>query len=60
MSSEDLEAMLGDCDEARTCSNSPFSKWEDDFVISVKEQFEERGGLSQKQQDVLHRIWDKI
>jgi hypothetical protein len=33
------------------------STWEMEFVASVKEQFERRGTLSDKQIDVLERIY---
>lgn len=32
------------------------TKWEEDFVESVKEQFEERGTLTDKQVEVLEKI----
>lgn len=56
----DIETMLEDCNEAKTCRNSPFSKWESDFIDSVAEHFEERGGLTAKQEETLTRIWEKI
>jgi len=33
--------------------------WEEEFYWSVKEQFEERGRLSEKQIAVLERIYEK-
>jgi len=33
------------------------SKWEEDFVESVKEQFTKRGSLSEKQLEILERIY---
>lgn len=58
--SNDIETMLSDCQSAARCSNHPFSKWELDFIESVSEQFEERGGLSAKQEETLTKIWEKI
>lgn len=52
--------MLEDCLEAKTCSNSPFSPWEEDFLDSIQDQLESGKKLSQKQGDALIRIWDKI
>lgn len=56
----DIATMLSDCESAKTCSNSPFTKWEEDFIDSVLEQFEERGGLTAKQEETLEKIWEKI
>lgn len=33
------------------------TKWEEDFVESIKEQFEKRGSLSEKQLEILERIY---
>lgn len=33
------------------------SKWETDFMESVTEQFEERGSVSEKQQEIIERIY---
>lgn len=35
------------------------TKWEEDFASSVHEQFLHRGDISQKQADILERIYDK-
>ena len=36
------------------------SKWEQDFIESITEQFEERGTLSDRQVEKLNQIYDKI
>lgn len=33
------------------------TKWEDDFMESVTEQFEERGTVSDKQEEIIERIY---
>jgi hypothetical protein len=33
------------------------SKWEMDFMESVSEQFEERGSVSDKQEEIIERIY---
>jgi len=33
------------------------SKWEEDFMKSITEQFEEKKWLSDKQEDILERIY---
>lgn len=57
---EEIQQMLEDCNEARTCSNSPFSPWEKEFIESVTDQFDQRGSLSPKQLDILGGLWDKV
>lgn len=57
--SEDISQRI-ESQSAMTCSNHSFSKWELDFIESVSEQFEERGGLSAKQEETLEKIWEKI
>ena len=36
-----------------------YNKWEQEFVDSVKEQYEYKGELSAKQLAKLQQIWDK-
>ncbi len=36
-----------------------YTQWEADFVYSLSEQFEEKGNLSQKQCEILERLYDK-
>ncbi len=33
------------------------SKWEEDFMESICEQFEERGSISDKQEEILEQIY---
>lgn len=33
------------------------TKWEEDFIESIKSQLEERGSLSPKQAEILERIY---
>lgn len=35
------------------------SKWEADFIDSIAEQFERRGKLSEKQIEILERIYSE-
>lgn len=40
------------------CSHSRrLTKWERDFIDSLEEQFEEREWISDKQEDILERIY---
>jgi len=36
------------------------SKWEQDFIYSIREQFDKKGDLSNRQCEILERINDKI
>lgn len=36
-----------------------FSEWEQQFLSSVREQFEKKHTLSEKQYQVLERLWNK-
>lgn len=60
----DIERWIEDCQEVRNIDGAhggpDFTKWEQDFLDSVAEQFEERGALSQKQTDILKGMWDRI
>ena len=62
---ETMESWLEDCETAVTASNSPFSKWEQEFIESIREQFDERKDdrkhpLSGKQLVKLHQLYDKV
>jgi hypothetical protein len=35
------------------------TKWEQDFIDSIYEQFEHKGDLSFKQTEILERLYDK-
>ena len=36
------------------------TKWESDFITSVSEQFELKGNLSQKQCEIIERLYDNL
>jgi len=62
-SSEDIQYMLDELSDLIsndfTDGAGKYSEWEQDFVSSVKEQFEYRGELSAKQTAKLKQIWEK-
>lgn len=37
--------------------NRELTKWEEDFVASVSEQFAQRGSISERQAEILERIY---
>jgi hypothetical protein len=34
--------------------------WESDFILSIEEQFEQKGNLSNRQCEILEKIYDKL
>ncbi len=64
MSRELIERMLEDCENVRNVEKHnggpDFSKWELDFLDSAGEQFEESGFLTERQNEKLRQIWEKI
>lgn len=50
---EVIEDWLSQCENQFT----KLSKWEQDFVESLREQFTQRGRLSEKQLEILERIY---
>jgi hypothetical protein len=53
---EEWLQMIDDC-EAR---DEYLTAWEADFLASIREQIGASAFLSEKQQDVLDRIWEKV
>lgn len=39
--------------------NVPLTQWEEEFCASIEEQFKAKGDLSQKQCEILEKIYDK-
>ncbi len=60
MNKDEIEQALEDCESAMTAVNCPFTKWEQEFIESVRDQYFESGGLSEKQRIILRGIWDKV
>lgn len=52
-----IDRMLNDI--MKDPNTRDLSKWEEDFVSSVYDQFIDKGNLSQKQCEILERIYDK-
>ena len=60
MEEDQIDEAIEDCLNALPAVNCPFTEWEYDFVESVAEQWEKRQSLTEKQQEALGRIWDKV
>lgn len=57
---EDVESMLQDCEESVEMQDCPFNDWELDFLENIRERFDEKGDLSDKQKDILEKMWNEI
>ena len=53
-----IDYMLGHC--ADFCEGNKLTVWERDFIESICEQFERTRFLSEKQLEVLERIYCKL
>jgi regulator of sigma D len=52
----ETDQLITDC-ETR---DDKLSEWEQGFIQSVREQFDRRGSLSDKQLEILNNIWEKV
>jgi hypothetical protein len=61
---KDVEEMISDCESAvgidRSHGGPGFGSWEEGFIESIREQFDERGSLTDKQIEKLTELWNKI
>lgn len=42
------------------CEDNELTKWENDFITSVGIQFTDKGDLTDRQCEILERIYDKL
>ena len=38
----------------------PLSDWEQNFLISVRQQMRQKGAVSEKQYEILEQLWKKL
>jgi hypothetical protein len=54
------QAELDDATRGPSTPRKPtFNKWEHDFLESIREQYEERGFLTEKQEEILERLYER-
>ena len=53
---DDIEQLIEDCETRE----SRLTDWERNFIDSIKNQFIERGSLSEKQTERLNEIWERV
>jgi uncharacterized protein (UPF0305 family) len=46
----------------RVCTDkiNELSKWETDFILSIETQYETKGNLTDRQCEILEKIYDKL
>lgn len=54
--SDEIQTMLDDCEKR----SEKLSDWECEFIDSVSYQLGRGRGLSEKQEQILERIWEKV
>ena len=63
MSLADVEDALSACETAADVpkhNGGPgFSQWELEFLESIREQFDARGSLTERQQEILQGMYDR-
>ena len=60
MDEHDIPEAIEDCCSALDARNCPFTAWEKEFVESIYEQWDDKGWLSERQKEVLQKIWNKV
>ena len=53
---EDHEAMINDCAD----HESRLTTWEADFIVSLQDRLGAERELSERQAEVLEKIWNKV
>lgn len=53
---DETDQLITDC-ETRS---EKLSEWEASFIQSIREQFDRRGSLSDRQLEILDKIWEKV
>lgn len=53
---DEIDQYIKDCENRE----SKMSPWEQNFVQSIREQFDRSGSLSPLQNERLEEIWDKV
>lgn len=60
MTNEDIETAMDECRTALDSSQNPFNEWEENFLFSILNQWDEKKWLSPKQQESLRKMRNKI
>ena len=53
---EEIQQMLDDCESRE----SKLTEWEAGFIDSISDQFAKKGSLSEKQDERLESIWNRV
>lgn len=64
MPDADIQQMIDDCNSVRDIDKAHggpgFSDWEKGFLESVEAQYESKGRLTDRQQEILWTMWNRI
>lgn len=60
MNHETIEITLDECRTALDSAHNPFNEWEENFLFSILNQWDEQKWLSLRQQDTLQKMKSKI
>ena len=52
----EVESQIEDCEKR----SEKLSEWELGFIDSISKQFDKTGSLSQRQCEILDRIWERV
>ena len=55
-SAEENEDMITDCENR----SEQLSDWECNFIDSIRRQFDNTNSLSDRQEEMLEKVWDKV
>ena len=60
MTNDDVERAMSEIEDAISLDDGEFTDWELEFIDSVRDGYEQYGRLTEKQLEVLEKIWDKV
>lgn len=59
MANDDVEAMVFKINQSVQDGHMTLNDWETDFILNIQKQSERNIPLSQKQDEILEKIWKK-
>jgi len=55
---EDIEDMINSCESM--LGQDMFNRWEEEFIESIRDHYEDDGGITQAQREKLEELYEKI
>lgn len=53
---DETDQLILDCENR----DDKLTEWEQSFIQSIREQYDRRGSLSDKQREILEKIWERV